>query len=279
MMIRFTSILPIFITLLPTSHTFILNHQQRPHTTHPHDILQFKRPIQKQIQMTAADDANANADANADANDEATTTGDGATTNEPEDLNYDGNDLTNRFKYKVNALMGSYDPLQSDTDTEQTDGNIFNALLQFPTLYTFNIVGRTRGDDDDDDDNSIKDAYVEQVKSIVVNGCTCGSGSSSSGEEEDGGGIAVVDDTGDKAEDDTPTTVMGGAVDVIPNDATTTTTTTTTGVEMKDTVVCVVKPRGKNFTKITVEVMVENAAMINSVYEELGLLERTVMRF
>eukprot|EP00555_Chaetoceros_dichaeta_P001698 CAMPEP_0198279700 /NCGR_PEP_ID=MMETSP1447-20131203/67070_1 /TAXON_ID=420782 /ORGANISM="Chaetoceros dichaeta, Strain CCMP1751" /LENGTH=253 /DNA_ID=CAMNT_0043974905 /DNA_START=119 /DNA_END=881 /DNA_ORIENTATION=+ len=253
--------------------------------------------------MTAADDANANADANADANDEATTTGDGATTNEPEDLNYDGNDLTNRFKYKVNALMGSYDPLQSDTDTEQTDGNIFNALLQFPTLYTFNIVGRTRGDDDDDDDNSIKDpltfnivgrtrgdddddddnsikdAYVEQVKSIVVNGCTCGSGSSSSGEEEDGGGIAVVDDTGDKAEDDTPTTVMGGAVDVIPNDATTTTTTTTTGVEMKDTVVCVVKPRGKNFTKITVEVMVENAAMINSVYEELGLLERTVMRF
>jgi len=273
-MIRLPSILPIFITLLPTSHTFIFNHQQRPHTTHSHDIIQFKRPIQRQqIRMTAADDdINANAD-------EATTTGDDGTTNEPEDIFKDDNDLTNRFKYKVNALMGSYDPLQSDADTEQTDGNILNALLQFPTLYTFNIVGRTTsgGGDNGDDDDSIKDAYVEQVKSIVVNGC---GSSSSSGEEEDSGDniAVVVDDNGNDKTEDTPTTVMSGAVEVVPDDVTTT-TTTTMDVEMKDTVVCVVKPRGKKFTKITVEVMVESAAMINSVYEELGLLERTVMRF
>jgi len=214
----------------------------------------------QQIMMTA-DDAN-NADA-ADANtNEAGNKKEGS-----DDPFYDGNLLTNRFKYKVNALMGSYDPIQGDTDTEQTDGNILNALLQFPTLYSFNIVGRTGGDDE-----SIKDAYVQQVKSIVVDGCGGG------GDSEDGGGL--IADTRDTVEDTTTPTVMGGDADdkVVAADDEDDATANQT-VEMDDTVVCVVKPRGANFTKITVEVRVESAAMINSVYDELGALERTVMRF
>ena len=36
-----------------------------------------------------------------------------------------GSDLTNRFKYKVNALMGVFDP-KDGVDDERQDGNILN---------------------------------------------------------------------------------------------------------------------------------------------------------
>jgi hypothetical protein len=36
-----------------------------------------------------------------------------------------GSDLNDRFKYKVHALMGTYDP-QTGTDDERQDGNILN---------------------------------------------------------------------------------------------------------------------------------------------------------
>ena len=36
-----------------------------------------------------------------------------------------GSDLTNRFKYKVNALMGVFDPTDG-VDDERQDGNILN---------------------------------------------------------------------------------------------------------------------------------------------------------
>jgi hypothetical protein len=36
-----------------------------------------------------------------------------------------GSNLTDRFKYKVNALMGTFDP-QTDNDDERQDGNILN---------------------------------------------------------------------------------------------------------------------------------------------------------
>ena len=67
-----------------------------------------------------------------------------------------GSDLTDRFKYKVNALMGKYDPPPSAAastgdgeggegggDTERDgQGNILNAMLKFPTRYAFHAVGR-----------------------------------------------------------------------------------------------------------------------------------------
>lgn len=190
------------------------------------------------------------ADADADPNDKADSKNDGT-----KDINNDDSDLTNRFKYKVNALMGSYDPVQGDTDTENTDGNILSALLQFPSLYTFNIVGRTGGGDNGDD-GSVKDAYVRSVRSIVADGCGAAGG-------------------GDDGSDDGEKDPTGTGVAVVPYDA----AAEEAAGDGAGKVVCVVKPRGKNFTKITVEVMVESAAVISSVYEELGALERTVMRF
>jgi putative lipoic acid-binding regulatory protein len=70
-----------------------------------------------------------------------------------------GSDLTDRFKYKVNALMGVFDPLTGD-DTEHVDGNILNALLNFPVRYTFHVVGKTNDETD-------KELFVESVKTVV----------------------------------------------------------------------------------------------------------------
>jgi len=71
-----------------------------------------------------------------------------------------GSDLTDRFKYKVQALMGNFNP--TGEDDERQDGNILNAMMKFPVRYTFNIVGRTEGDD------AIQEIYVEDVKRTVL---------------------------------------------------------------------------------------------------------------
>ena len=72
-----------------------------------------------------------------------------------------GSDLTNRFKYKVNALMGVFDP-QDGVDDERQEGNILNAMLKFPIRYTFNIVGKTSGDDE------TREKYLEEVYKVVL---------------------------------------------------------------------------------------------------------------
>lgn len=123
-----------------------------------------------------------------------------------------GSDLTDRFKYKVQALMGTYDPQGDDND--QQNGNILNAMLTFPIKYSFNVVGKTSGD------TAIVDKFVEQVKEIVL------------------------ETTGD--------------ID---------------GIE------CLITPRTKNFTKVSVQVNVESASMIATVYDNLESLELAVMRF
>jgi putative lipoic acid-binding regulatory protein len=118
-----------------------------------------------------------------------------------------GSDLTDRFKYKVNALMGVFDP-PADQDNERASGHILNAMLSFPTRYTFHVVGR--GD---------AAAFTESVRD------------------------AVQSVTGD------------------------------------DQVVMQVTPRGAKFTKIAIEASVYNSNMITNVYEQLGALGQTVMRF
>ena len=123
-----------------------------------------------------------------------------------------GSDLTDRFKYKVNALMGVFDPEEGKVDDERAEGNILNAMLKFPIRYTFNIVGKTSGD------SSIQEDYIEEVKKCVIE--TAG-----------------------------------------------------------DDLVCQITPRGKNFTKVQCEVEVQSSTMINTIYDELDKLERTVMRF
>ena len=54
-----------------------------------------------------------------------------------------GSDLTDRFKYKVHALMGTYDTPLGVVDDENQTGNILDKMLQFPTTYTFSVVGKT----------------------------------------------------------------------------------------------------------------------------------------
>ena len=106
--------------------------------------------------------------------------------------------------------MGTYDPTQEQMDNENVDGNILSAMLDFPTQYNFNIVGRTSGDNSN---------YIEKVKEIV---------------------------------------------------------SSMTGSEIIE---CTVIPRGEKFTKVNVEVVVESAAVVTSIYEELASLEQTVMSF
>lgn len=72
-----------------------------------------------------------------------------------------GSNLTDRFKYKVNALMGVFDP-QDGVDDERQEGNILQAMLTFPVRYTFNIVGKTMGDE------SKKEEYITAVKQAVI---------------------------------------------------------------------------------------------------------------
>lgn len=72
-----------------------------------------------------------------------------------------GSDLTDRFKHKVNALMGTYDPV-GGPDDETQNGNILNAMLNFPVRYSFNVVGRTGGNDE------ARDSYVEEVKNLCM---------------------------------------------------------------------------------------------------------------
>jgi putative lipoic acid-binding regulatory protein len=76
-------------------------------------------------------------------------------------INDHGSDLTDRFKYQVNALMGNYDPVASETDNEYTNGNILNAFLNFPTTYVFNVVGKTKGD------KNLAEEYINKVKHII----------------------------------------------------------------------------------------------------------------
>ena len=72
-----------------------------------------------------------------------------------------GSDLTDRFKYKVNALMGTYDP-KVGADDEKQFGNIIGALMNFPTKYAFNVVGRTHGNPAD----AVK--YADATKEVVA---------------------------------------------------------------------------------------------------------------
>lgn len=111
---------------------------------------------------------------------------------------------------KVHALMGTYDPPPGTTDDENQMGHITGALLQFPTDYTFSVVGKT----------SDGDSYANDVKSLVES--------------------------------------------ILGSDA-----------RMETRVV----PRGAKFTKVSVKVNVESAAMITSIYAELDSMERTVMKF
>ena len=126
-----------------------------------------------------------------------------------------GSDLTDRFKYKVHALMGTYDLPEGKVDDENQTGNILGAMLNFPTEYTFTVVGKTNADAEDSCDN-----YEKKVRVVMES-------------------------------------ILGEV----------------TNMEMR------VTPRGKKYTKVSVKVSVDSASIIATIYEELGALKSTVMKF
>lgn len=71
-------------------------------------------------------------------------------------------ELPERFNYKVQALMGNFDPPPGTVDDERQDGNILNAMIKFPAKYTFNVVGKTLGN------QVLQEEYVKNVKQIVL---------------------------------------------------------------------------------------------------------------
>ena len=123
-----------------------------------------------------------------------------------------GSNLTDRFKYKVHALMGDYDPTEGVADDEDQDGNIMKALVTFPTQHVFDVVGKAAAAADQQE-------YADRVKTVVF------------------------DTTGDE------------------------------GIE------CEVVPRGTKFVKVRCKAVVESTTMINAIYDELGKMESTVMKF
>jgi putative lipoic acid-binding regulatory protein len=73
-----------------------------------------------------------------------------------------GSNLTDRFKYKVHALMGTFDPpLDGVNNHERQNGNLFHAMLSFPTKFTFYVVGKTLGEEE------VQTMYVDTVKKLV----------------------------------------------------------------------------------------------------------------
>ena len=72
-----------------------------------------------------------------------------------------GSDLTDRFKYKVHALMGTYDLPEGKVDDENQMGNILGAMLNFPAEYTFSVVGK-KAETEDPCDN-----YERKVRAVL----------------------------------------------------------------------------------------------------------------
>lgn len=95
-------------------------------------------------------------------NADAPSEGDSAASVSPAAVTLDegGIDLTDRFKYKVHALMGDYDPAPGAADDENQTGNIIGAMLEFPSDYTFTVVGRAA--------DSAGDQYASDVKQALV---------------------------------------------------------------------------------------------------------------
>ncbi len=108
--------------------------------------------------------------------------------------------------------MGSYDPAPGAVDDENQMGSIIGKILQFPTAYTFSVVGRT--------EFVAGDVYANEVK------------------------LALSSVLGSDAE-----------------------------MELR------VVTRGKKFTRVSAKVTVDSSSIIKKIYEELGALDATVMKF
>ena len=74
---------------------------------------------------------------------------------------------THNIKNKVNALMGVFDPTDGKPDDENADGNILNAMMNFPMDYSFHVVGKINAGEEEDKEKLAME-YVEQVRQMVL---------------------------------------------------------------------------------------------------------------
>ena len=118
--------------------------------------------------------------------------------------------------------MGTYDTPAGVIDDENQTGRITGSLLNFPTEYTFSVVGKTpttSAATTNNNDNGGED-YANSVKFAL-------------------------------------TSILGSDVKI----------------ELR------VVPRGTKFTRVSAKVTVDSANIISSIYEELGALDGTVMKY
>lgn len=128
---------------------------------------------------------------------------------------------------QVHALMGTYDTPVGVIDDENQTGRIIGAVLNFPTEYTFSVVGKTT---------------TTSIATVATTNT----------EECDNGGGDYVN------------SVKLALTSILGSDA---------KMELR------VVPRGTKFTRVSAKVIVESANIISSIYEELGALDGTVMKF
>jgi len=123
---------------------------------------------------------------------------------------------------QVHALMGTYDTPAGVIDDENQTGRITGSLLNFPTEYTFSVVGKT-----------------PTTSAATTN-------------NNDNGG------------EDYANSVKFALTSILGSDA---------KIELR------VVPRGTKFTRVSAKVTVDSANIISSIYEELGALDGTVMKY
>jgi len=85
-----------------------------------------------------------------------------------------GSNLTNRFKFKVNALMGTFDPEEGTPDDDKQVGNIFNVMMYYPNEFSFTLVYKFSNPDNDDEEtqklvNNVKDIAASVLLSSSTN--------------------------------------------------------------------------------------------------------------
>lgn len=146
------------------------------HSFHAPTAAKNKQPSQRPHSNFNSDDGWSNQNENIDSAKIIGVDSDETSTVPPSLVTIDdgGSDLTDRFKYKVHALMGTYDAPLGVVDDENQMGNILDKMLQFPTKYTFSVVGKTENMSHGDYSNEVELALTSvlgsrlQVEMTVV---------------------------------------------------------------------------------------------------------------
>lgn len=158
-----------------------------------------------------------------------------------------GSDLTDRFKYKVHALMGDYDPEEKTPDNDEQVGNIYNAMLTYPTTFTFTLIGKV-----DYSNNAEVQEFVNDIKNTAASILLSSSSSISSSTNNDNNN------------------------DLIENQDS---SNSSSNNYITDSMQVTTIPRGTKFVKVSLTVMTQSSADISMIYDSLSNIDKIVMKF